>query len=77
VGGGGWGVEWGEEGPEEDGGDLQPFDPMLTAEGPKAGRVMPVKNHGGHSVRMVTLEGRMIEPLLCIQFFSDFVTGVV
>jgi hypothetical protein len=26
---------------------------------------------------MVTLEGRMIEPLLCIQFFSDFVTGVV
>jgi hypothetical protein len=24
---------------------------------------------------MVTLEGRIIEPLLCIQFFSDFVTG--
>ena len=55
----GWGVEWGEEGPEEDGGDLQPFDPVLTAEGPKAGRVMPVKNHGGYSVRMVTLEGKI------------------
>ena len=77
VGGGGRAVEWGKEGHGEDGRCLQPFDPMLTAEGPKAGRVMPVKNHGGYSVRMVTLEGRMIEPLLCIQFFSDFVTGFV
>jgi hypothetical protein len=54
----GEGVEWGEEGPKEGRCDLQPCDPMLTAEGPKPGRVMPAKNHGGYSVRMVTLEGK-------------------
>ena len=57
-GGAGEGVEWGEEGPKEGRCDLQPCDPMLTAEEPKAGRVMPAKNHGGYSVRMVTLEGK-------------------
>ena len=57
-GGAGEGVDWGEEGPKEGRCDLQPCDPMLTAEGPKAGRVMPAKNHGGYSVRMVTLEGK-------------------